>query len=196
MGLRMALGGNRVVLIDTSASGLAHAMRRARALRMDAHPLRASVFHLPFGTAAFDGVFNAGVLDHFGPDYRRMALKEMIRVTEKDRRIAVLTNDARSLVHPRAMKYAQRKGTWPHGYKAALRSLRAEAKSADPKCRVKEISRGFISQFEFLRYYLPPESFAVRLFFWLFFVISFPLSFLNYFPGQYLVTIIEKSDEP
>jgi len=98
-------------------------------------------------------------------------------------------------VHPRAMKHAQRKGIWLHGYKAALHSLRAEVKSADPTCKVKEVSRGFISQFEFLRYYLPPESFAVRLFFWLFFVISFPLSFLNYFPGQYLVTVLEKSDE-
>ena len=195
MGLRMAIKGNRVVMMDTSPAGLLHAKRRTQDLQVDTHPVRASVFHLPFKSDVFGGVFNAGVLDHFGPDYRRRALSEMIRVAKTGRRIAVLTNDARSFVHPRAMKHAQRKGTWPHGYKAALSSLRAEVKSADTKCKVKELSRGFISQFEFLRYYLPPESSTVRLFFWFYFVISLPLSFLNYFPGQYLVTVIEKSDE-
>jgi hypothetical protein len=93
------------------------------------------------------------------------------------------------------MNHALARGRWPHGRKAALSSLHAEVKSADPKCSMREVSRGFISQFEFLRYYIPPQSLASRLFFWLFFVMSFPLGFLNYFPGQYLVTIIEKPRE-
>jgi ubiquinone/menaquinone biosynthesis C-methylase UbiE len=189
--LRLAHSGARAVMLDTSRSAVYNARQAAERLGLDARSIHASVFHLPFPDESFDFVFNIGVLDHFGPEYRNQALSEMLRVTCNGGRVVVLTNDRRSWIHPWAMRHALKKGRWRFGFKAALSTLQDMPELRDRPLR--EYSRGFISQIEFLRYCCDEHSLLLRMFYWIYYGFSCLLSFLNRLPGQFRVTIIGKN---
>jgi hypothetical protein len=89
------------------------------------------------------------------------------------------------------MRHAQKKGRWHFGFKAALSTLRDLPALRDRP--VREYSRGFISQFEFLRYCFDDQSFFQRLFYWIYYGVSWPFSVLNRLRGQFRVTIIDKN---
>ena len=107
-------------------------------------------------------------------------------------RIIVITNDARSLVHHRAMRHAKSKGIWTFGFKDAIYSLKESLQNLSTAEDVREYSRGFLSQFEFLHYFLPQNELCKRLFFRFFYLLTFPFKFINRLPGHYLVTVIYK----
>ena len=218
--LRLAESGGEFILLDTSISALKFARRRAKSQNAAAFPVQGSIFHLPFKEYVFDRAFNVGVLDHFTPDYRKSAVKEMLRVINhqanhlhlndpnlkptapspqptaySQNKLVIVTNDARSIIHPIAMKHAKKKGTWRFGFKDAVSSLKGELGEDFDSAFIKEYSRGFISQFEFLQYFLPQKGIIRSIAFEIFYLLTFPLNFLNRFPGQYLVTVIEKSSE-
>lgn len=193
--LRVAEAGVIPVLLDTSLSALKYCKARGDSLGVASMVLQASILQLPFKEGVLDFAFNVGVLDHFGPEKRDEAVREMLRILKKGSRVVVITNDARSIVHPIAMKRAIERGIWPFGFKAALYSLKDSLRDVAKDFAVKEYSRGFVSQFEFLHYFLPAGRFFKGLFYRLFYVLSFPLNFLNRLPGQYLVTVIDKAEK-
>jgi ubiquinone/menaquinone biosynthesis C-methylase UbiE len=192
LSLRLARLGNSMILIDTSRSALECA-RKASQGNAQATLVQASLFNLPFKPGVFDRTFNVGVLDHFSAEGRREALGEMLRVLRGDGCAVVLTNDARSFIHPIAMRHAIKKGRWPFGFKDALTSLRNEL-NLPPDLIAREYTRGFISQFEFLHYFLPENRTIRKIFSRVFFAVTLPFSFLNRLPGQYVVTVIDKRD--
>ena len=191
--LRLAESGGEFVLLDTSISALKFARRRAEAQGADAFPVQGSIFHLPFEDGAFDHTFNVGVLDHFTPKYRLLAAVEMLRVVGSQAKIIIITNDARSIIHPIAMKHAKKMGTWRFGFKEAILSLKKELEENLNSVLISEYSRGFISQFEFLHYFLPQKGIFRSIAFKIYYLLTFPLNFMNRFPGQYLITVIEKT---
>ncbi|NQS97296.1 MAG: class I SAM-dependent methyltransferase [candidate division Zixibacteria bacterium] len=193
--LRLAESGGEFILFDTSISALKFARRRSEAQGADAFPVQGSIFHLPFKEYVFDRAFNVGVLDHFTPEYRKLSVREMLRVVDNKSKLVIVTNDARSIIHPIAMKHAKKKGTWRFGFKDAVSSLKDELGEDFDSAFIKEYSRGFISQFEFLHYFLPQKGIFRSIAFKIYYLLTFPLNLLNRIPGQYLVTVIEKSSE-
>ncbi|MBL7190598.1 class I SAM-dependent methyltransferase [bacterium] len=189
--LRLAENGIRTVLLDTSFTAVNQARERAVDNSLEIFAVNSSIFHIPFKDDIFDACFNSGVVDHFGPEYRSKAVSEVVRITRETGRIIILTNDIKSLVHAKAMSFAQRHNCWRYGFKDAVKSLSDILIHIPHSKLIKEYSRGFISQFEFLHYYLP-GGLLKWLFFRLFFIFSLPFNFLNRIPGHFLVTIIEK----
>ena len=191
--IRLADGTGQLVMLDTSVSALKIARQSEENLRLSPNYLNGSIFEMPFKHESFDFIFNVGVIDHFGPHYRSKAVKELLRLVKKGGKAVIVTNDARGFIHEPAMKFAVKKNRWHFGFKDAIYSLK-EIEEDLPDCKVREYSRGFISQFEFLRYFIPKNSFYQKIFYRIFCMISFPLSFLNIFPGQYRVTVIDKNE--
>ncbi|MDD2500537.1 MAG: class I SAM-dependent methyltransferase [Geobacter sp.] len=62
----------------------------------------------------FDLVFNAGVLEHFGVDGRREALREMARVTKSGGVVCVAIPNHYSVPYRFAYEYHKTHGTWPY----------------------------------------------------------------------------------
>ena len=181
----------QLVLLDTSVSAL-EITRKFAGNSLDSPIfLNASIFDLPLTNDSCDFVFNVGVIDNFGPQYRLKAVKEMVRVVKKGGKVVIVTNDARGFIHESAMKYTIRKNRWNFGFKDAIYSLK-EMEEELAGCKIGEYSRGFISQFEFLRYFISQNRLCQQIFYRIFCAVSFPLSFLNIFPGQYRVTVIYK----
>ncbi len=191
---KMTEGGAKIVVMDTSESALKITMEVARNRGVEVVPVQGSVLELPFKEGVFEMSFNIGVVDHFGIEHRRTARDEMLRVLTDSGKALIAVNDARSIVHPLAMKHAKKRGKWPFGYKAAIRTWE-DMFGDNVKWRRKEYSRGFISQFEFMRYFLPDNPFTTKMFFRIFFVISWPLAFLNRFPGFLRIFEIVKKGE-
>ncbi len=190
--LRLAAQGNKLMMLDTSISALNYSKAQAEALGVPAFIIKGSIFHLPFKNDVFDFAFNIGVLDHFGPKHRDIAMEQMLSTIKPQARTVILTNDARSWIHSIAMNAARKKGIWHYGAKDAIRSLKYSFNSQTYELSFREYSRGFISQFEFLHYCIPEVKSLKWLFFRLFYILTFPLWFLNYFPGQYLISVIDK----
>jgi len=192
--LRLAEKRNRVYIIDTSFYAVQTCARSAKLNGLTVIPLQASIFHLPFKDASFDFIYNVGVIDHFPPEKRIEALREMLRLVPPGKCAAVISNDSRSRIHPLAYNYAKKQKKWPFGDKFAIASLAEEIDQIDFEVKLKEYSRGFVCQFEFLRYFLPDKSIIKRLFHWSFFLIALPLTLLNYFPGQFRISVMKKAE--
>lgn len=192
MSRRLAQSGNRLFMLDTSRTAVSFCRTQAETLGLSVNVIQGSIFNLPFKDESFEAVFNVGVLDHFGPEYRRTGVVEVTRTLKHHGKATILTNSTRSIIHPIAMKWALRRGRWPFGFKDAVESLKNPLMDKIGDVSVREYGRGFLSQFEFLHYCLPGGIRIKKLFLGVFYLITFPLAFINRFPGQYLVTIIAK----
>jgi ubiquinone/menaquinone biosynthesis C-methylase UbiE len=193
MSLRFAQSSNRLFMLDTSRTAVSFCRAQAEVLGLSVNVILGSILNLPFKAESFDAVFNVGVLDHFGPEYRGTAVVEVTRILKRRGKAAILTNSSRSIIHPIAMKWALKRGRWPFGFKDAVESLKNPLMDKIDDVSVREYGRGFLSQFEFLHYCLPQGFRIKKLFLGLFYLITLPWTFTNRFPGQYLVTIIEKN---
>jgi len=189
--LRLAEMRKQVYIIDTSFYAVQTCAQKAALQGLTIFPVQASIFHLPFKDHSFYLIYNVGVLDHFPLSKRIESLQEMSRLIPSPGRLVVLTNDTRSIIHPLAYKYALKKGKWLLSEKFAIDSLANELKSINMNLKLREYSRGFISQFDFLRYFLPADPVIQKLFFWCFFLIALPFSPLNLLPGYFRISIIE-----
>lgn len=192
MSLRLARRGNQLFVLDTSKAAVSYCRVQAEALGLSVYAIQGSIFSLPFRDSSFDFAFNIGVLDHFGPKYRMIGLAEVMRALKHCGRAVILTNSEKSILHPIAMKCAMRRGRWPFGPKFAIESLKPSLNNTSCNCSVREYSKGFLSQFEFLHYCISGSHLIRKLFLYLFYLITFPFAFLNQYAGQYLVSIIEK----
>ena len=190
----LAEKGAKVYVLDSSESALRLAKQLAEVRGVEITALAGSVLALPFRDGVFDGVFNIGVIDHFEQERRILARDEMIRVTADGGKAAIAVNDARSIIHPLAMRHAIKSGKWPFGFKAAIRNW-DDMFGDESRLQVREYSRGFISQFEFLRYFLPAKPGALRIFYGIFFLVTWPLAVLNKFAGYLRVFEIKKAGD-
>lgn len=186
----LAKEGHCVIALDVSMQALKLTAESSRDDVRKPILVQGSIFALPFKAGMFDFVFNAGVIDHFGEEGKVSAVEEMLRTAGKQSKIVVAVNDAKSIIHPPAIKYAVKKGIWRYGYKDEVRSLRPVIEQVDSNLKVTEYSRGFVSQFEFVRYFLPQKDSIIRLFFKVFHIVTFPFAFLNRFPGHLLIVSI------
>jgi dolichol-phosphate mannosyltransferase len=91
----------KITAVDISPRALErYARNNPRAYRVE----QATVFDLPFESDTFDGVFNLGVLEHFGPEEIQSMLGEFLRVLKPGGRLVVF---------------------WPHRWGSSVIFLRA-----------------------------------------------------------------------
>jgi SAM-dependent methyltransferase len=192
MSLKLAECGARMILLDTSETALRHCAQMSDSKGIKVYPVRASILALPFKAGVFQAVFNVGVLDNFQEAHRSRALSEVQYAAGEGAKVIVASNSSASFIHRRAMRYALKHGRWKYGFKDALSTLRDCWKDERGSWNLREIRRGFLCQFEFLRYFLPQKSEYQKIFYRLFHLFTFAFSFLNYFPGQYLISIFER----
>jgi ubiquinone/menaquinone biosynthesis C-methylase UbiE len=190
----LAKKGQKVFALDVAFSALELTKKAVKLQEGELTLICASILELPFKRDTFDFIYNSGVIDHFGTNGRKQAISELLRVAKKKSKVVISTNDARSLLHSPAMNYAIRHRRWRYGFKVALRSLRDSVPEDPLNIRVREYSRGFLCQLEFLRYFLPGERWLQNLFYRIFHLFTFPFAFLNRLPGYHLFTVMEKND--
>lgn len=140
--LELARSGARVACIDTSMEAIALTRRTFAASAMPVQTAVASLFELPFKSAEFDVVWNAGVLEHFSEEERKDALAELMRVV-KPGGLLVTLNPYKFAVLYRIGKFVSEKlRLWPYGHEAPMSSL-ACAGARLPVTSSREYSTGF-----------------------------------------------------
>lgn len=183
--LELARRGADVVLLDVSATAVAHARRLARELGRTVTIVEGSIFDLPFGACEFDLVWNTGVLEHFDLADRRRAVAEMIRAARPGGAVLTINPNPRSPVYRAMHSLAVRRGTWDVGYEVAFESLRdAVPEGTD----LEEFSVGLLSQFHYVKYALPSPARLPYLA--LHEGLQIVLGGLNRYPGSLLVSHI------
>lgn len=125
---RLAAMGAETAILDTSETALAIARRVFE--RVAGRPgrfIQGSIFALPCPDRSFDLVWNAGLLEHFTPDEKRLALREMLRATRPGGTVVSMNPYARALAYRIGKWVKERSGTWPYGYERPVASLRGYA---------------------------------------------------------------------
>ena len=121
--LEIARSGARVTCIDISVEAVTHTQNIFTNAGMPHTVLVASTFELPFATAKFDIVWNAGVLEHFSEAERKEALRELLRVV-KPGGLVITLNPYKFAVFYRIGKLiAEKWGKWPYGHEDPITSL-------------------------------------------------------------------------
>lgn len=145
---RLAAAGARATVLDVSAA----ALDIARGVFAEAAPgqgafVQGSVFELPFEAGRFDLVWNAGLLEHFTPEEKTLALREMLRVTRPGGAVVTMNPYALAVVYRLGKWLKERAGTWPYGYERPVRSLRGVVPAG---AGLREFVVGTRYQFRFL----------------------------------------------
>ncbi len=128
--LHLAQSGARVSLVDISW----HAIQLSRALfqsRNDAECVQATIFQLPYPDAAFDVVWNAGVLEHFLFEDQVVIMKELGRVTKPDGLIITLNPSHFGKFYRLAKWLRERTGRWPFGRETPVKTFAYVGKAAN-----------------------------------------------------------------
>jgi 2-polyprenyl-3-methyl-5-hydroxy-6-metoxy-1,4-benzoquinol methylase len=121
--LRLAREGASVSAIDVVPEAVAMTKNLFALNRQQIQVKEGSVFSIPFGDKVFDVTWNAGVLEHFSMDERRLALTEMARVTKPEGRVITLNPNSRSLTYRVGKFFAELSGRWPYGHEDPVKSL-------------------------------------------------------------------------
>ena len=140
--LELARQGASVACIDTSPEAIALTRGAFASAGMPVQTAVASLFALPFKTAEFDVVWNAGVLEHFSESERRDALVELMRVV-KPGGVFVTLNPYKFGMTYRIGKYLSEKlKLWPYGHEDPIATL-THASHGLPLTSAREYSTGF-----------------------------------------------------
>jgi SAM-dependent methyltransferase len=189
--LALAETGARVTLCDISPEALRFSEAAFARRNACGEMIQGSILGLPFEDAAFDVVWNAGVIEHFKAEEQIQALREMLRVTRPGGRVVVAVPWAGAGIYARAKAYADSRKLWQPGYEVPIRSFRDLAPRI-PAEITHEYATGFLAQLHFLKYYFArPAAFRMA---WVGLVegLSRLLSPLNRRPGYLLVCVFDK----
>lgn len=140
--LELAQFGASVACIDTSAEAIALTRRTFAASGMQVQAAVASLFELPFKTAEFDVVWNAGVLEHFSEEERKDALQELMRVVKPGGLLVTLNPYKFGMVYRIGKFVSEKLRLWPYGHEDPIASLQV-AGAGLPVTSSREYSTGF-----------------------------------------------------
>lgn len=140
--LELARAGARVACIDTSPEAIALTRKAFAASGMPVQSAVASLFALPFKSAEFDVVWNAGVLEHFSESERRDALVELMRVVKPGGMLVTLNPYKFGMTYRIGKFVSEKLKLWPYGHEEPIASL-AYASDGLPVTSAREYSTGF-----------------------------------------------------
>jgi 2-polyprenyl-3-methyl-5-hydroxy-6-metoxy-1,4-benzoquinol methylase len=121
--LRLAREGASVSAIDIVPEAVTMTKNLFASNQQHIQVKEGSIFSIPFGDEVFNVTWNAGVLEHFSMDERRLALTEMARVTKPEGRVITLNPNSRSLTYRAGKFFAELFGRWPYGHEDPVKSL-------------------------------------------------------------------------
>lgn len=172
---------SRVVGVDLSLEGLAHARKRSPEVAA------ARVQCLPFPDGAFDLVYSTGVFDLLSDEDLHAAVGESLRVTAPGGSVVIICA-APNRLHRMVMGHLTGRGRWRYGPKREVASLRAPVLHHRPDASVEERGRGMVQQLRSAAYLAE----HVKVLRWIahsaFLAASILLWPLNLLPGAVLVT--------
>ncbi|MFW6108426.1 MAG: class I SAM-dependent methyltransferase [bacterium] len=118
---RLAADGARVTCLDIAPEALELA-RRAFASDASVRFVQGSILSLP-RDARYDVVWSSGLLEHFGPEDRRRALRESASMVGPGGLIVAFTPYARSVLYRLGKVVLERLGKWPYGREVPVVTL-------------------------------------------------------------------------
>lgn len=190
--LALAARGAHVTLLDIAPPALAIARTYFEEQQLTAEYVEGSIFAMPFPDETFDVVWNTGVIEHFEPAERRLAVNEMLRVMKPDGVVLTVNPNAGARIYRFAKERAEQRGTWDVGFELPIDTL---ADDVDPaKYVVEESDEGWFMQLHFLKLLLPrplrlPYAAAHE-------VVQNVVPFLNRAPGYLKVSVIRRKQSP
>ncbi len=158
-----------------------------RKKNINASFLNGSMFELPLKNKQFDIVWNAGVLEHFDKEDQKKALLEMKRICKPGGTIITFNPSEKSSIYMCAKKYAERRGTWQAGHEipvTSFKNLFAEINLIP----VDEYHIGFLTQYQYLKYYFPTKILRY-IYFGIWEVVINLFNPLDRYEGHFLVSI-------
>jgi 2-polyprenyl-3-methyl-5-hydroxy-6-metoxy-1,4-benzoquinol methylase len=190
--LPLARRGAEVTLLDIAPAALEIARAYYAEQDQSATFIEGSIFEMPFPDDEFDVVWNTGVIEHFEPEQRAAAVREMLRTARPDGIVITLNPSARAGIYNFAKRQAERRGTWNVGFELPIESLRDDVDLG--AYELEEVREGWFMQLHFLKYLLPkplriPYAALHEL-------AQTVLNPLNRFPGYLLTSVIRKKETP
>jgi 2-polyprenyl-3-methyl-5-hydroxy-6-metoxy-1,4-benzoquinol methylase len=122
--LRLAREGASVSAIDVVPEAVTMTKNLFASNQQQIRVKEGSIFSIPFGDEVFDVTWNAGVLEHFSMDERRLALTEMARITKPEGQVITLNPNCHSVTYRVGKFFAELFGRWPYGHEDPVKSLR------------------------------------------------------------------------
>jgi len=186
--LALAARGARVTLLDVAQPALDIARVYYEEQGIEASMVQGSIFALPFPDGTFDVVWNTGVIEHFEPPERRLAVTEMLRVMKPGGTMITINPNAGARIYRFAKEWAERHGRWDVGFELPIDTL---AGDIDETHVLDETDEGWLMELHFLKLLLPrklriPYAAAHE-------VEQNLLPFLNRRPGYLKVSVIRRS---
>jgi 2-polyprenyl-3-methyl-5-hydroxy-6-metoxy-1,4-benzoquinol methylase len=185
--LALAARGAHLTLLDIAPQALAIAKAYYDDQGLTADYVTGSIFSLPFPDETFDVVWNTGVIEHFEPAERRLAVGEMLRVMKRNGTMITVNPNASARVYRFAKEWAERHGRWDVGFELPIDTL---AGDIDDAYAIEETDEGWLMEFHFLKFFFPrslriPYAAAHE-------VVQNFLGFLNRRPGYLKVSVIRR----
>jgi 2-polyprenyl-3-methyl-5-hydroxy-6-metoxy-1,4-benzoquinol methylase len=186
--LPLAARGARLTLLDVAQPALDIARAYFDEQQLSADYVKGSIFAMPFPDETFDVVWNTGVIEHFEPPERRLAVREMLRVMKRDGTMLTINPNASARIYRFAKEWAERHGRWDVGFELPIDTL---AEDIDPNEYVlEETDEGWLLQLHFLKLLVPRP---LRLpYVATHEIVQSALPFLNRRPGYLKVSVIRR----
>lgn len=189
--LALSARGAKVTLLDIAQPALDIAKTYYEEQGLEAELVQGSIFEMPFPDGTFDVVWNTGVIEHFEPPERRLAVREMLRVMKPNGTTITINPNAGAGIYRFAKDWAERHGRWDVGFELPIDTL---AGDIDEHHVIEESDEGWLMQLHFLKFLLPrplrlPYVAGHE-------VVQNVLPFLNRRPGYLKVSVIRRSAQP
>lgn len=186
--LALAARGAKVTLLDVAQEALDIAKAYYDEQGLEAEYVKGSIFELPFPDESFDVVWNTGVIEHFEPEERRLAVREMLRVVKRSGTVITINPNAGARIYRFAKDWAERHGRWDVGFELPIDTLAGDIDTETHT--LEETDEGWLMQLHFLKLMLPralrlPYVAGHEL-------VQNALPFLNRRPGYLKVSVIRR----
>lgn len=184
--LPLAVRGADVTLLDVATEALDIARTYYEEQGLAATCIQGSIFALPFPDETFDVVWNTGVIEHFEPAERRLAVQEMLRVMKPKGTMITVNPNAGARIYRFAKEWAERHGRWDVGFELPIDTLAGDI--VHDAHVLEESDEGWLMELHFLKLFFPrslrvPYAAAHE-------VVQSMLPFLNRWPGYLKVSVI------
>lgn len=145
--LAAARDGAQVRLLDYSRQAIRLSRTYFALAQKPVLTTAGSIFQLPFRSASYDVVWNAGLIEHYEPWEQKMALREMSRVVRPHGLVITVNPFAGSILHNVGKYVIESVATYPYGREIPIRTLIPMQEQMGCRLIKPEYSVGFLCLF-------------------------------------------------
>ncbi len=122
--------GSDVHLLDISKEALEVAAASFSSRGVRGKFVQGDIFNLPYAEAAFDVVWNAGVMEHFEGEVQSKAIENLARIIKPGGFFVTFNPSERAVFYRIGKRIAENRGTWPYGPEIPVKSLKDQCSEA------------------------------------------------------------------